>query len=221
MNYDLLRRRLLDAVAFDSIYVKRELLKKYFDRIDKIQRRRPQKPGQKAEKKEDTTRRVIDDFFEKYVANRVYVVKFGNEYRKVRVGGVMKGKILSAIRPGGEREYYKMIKQMLVCLASLDEAILYGEKSKPFPSDPEYKTKKGKRESPKHENSLWIYVKNDIQDRVLGGNFIVQIELRAEHDADKVYHLIIEGGKRFDERLEQMGRNMPKNSRELVRITLA
>lgn len=70
MNYGLLRKGLIDAISFDAISVKRELLQEYFYRLDEMQNNSESK---------DTARKVVLDFYDKYVKGRTYKVRMNGK----------------------------------------------------------------------------------------------------------------------------------------------
>lgn len=93
-----------------------------------------------------------------------------------------------------------MTKQLLICLASLDEIILNGQKSASIPTDDF---------NEHHKDSEWIYVQDEIIDPVFGGKVIAQLEF-FKNNASRIYHITIEGGKRFDYRMGNLFSIAPK-----------
>lgn len=116
---------------------------------------------------------------------------------------------MSSIRTKDRDHYYKMTKQLLICLASLDEILLNGQKSASIPTDDF---------NEHHKDSEWIYVQDEIIDPVFGGKVNAQLEF-FKNNASRIYHITIEGGKRFDYRMGQFIQYRPKTASEIVHIS--
>ena len=200
MNYGLLRKGLIDAISFDAISVKRELLQEYFYRLDEMQNNSEGK---------DTDRKVALDFYDKYVKGRTYKVRMNGKVYLLVTTQKTRGKLMSSIRRKDRDHYYKMTKQLLICLASLDEILLNGQKSASIPTDDF---------NEHHKDSEWIYVQDEIIDPVFGGKVIAQLEF-FKNNASRIYHITIEGGKRFDYRMGQFIQYRPKTASEIVHIS--
>ena len=107
-------------------------------------------------------------------------------------------------------------KRILLCISDLENVLLHGEKTFPVPTAENYG---------KHEGSKWIYVRDEIDDPILHGTVVVQIEIPAEKTRpedvpakNNLYHVSTKGASGYSDRKIVVDKNLSLNGEVSIKI---